>query len=370
MSNQKQTNNDRFKIPEGLVNSGRTSYKNDNKINLELSKEYIGLVIGKGGATINQIRSDTGADIQLKKINGSDNQMAIIGGSESQIRDAEQYIMKVIKRVKNNDRNSGGGGRFGGGDNDRFGSRWNQSRRDNRNRQNYSRDRNRDRAMNNYRSDPPKPKVVKADISSINEFPALAPKPKSNVCGTSQTGASVGNTLSFAKMAEKKKVEKKVVITPKPKMVVLGKKKSLPTVEEILRTEGSLVVGDYLYVGNKNDCNNREWLDSNEINHIINLTDDIPNHFDGDLNYLSLPIDDKNSNDIKEKLRVAIDYIDNTKDNGNKILVHCDLGVSKSIYIIVGYIMKTQGRDANMAYQMVKEKRDIANININLLLDK
>ena len=151
-------------------------------------------------------------------------------------------------------------------------------------------------------------------------------------------------------------------------MIVLGKKK--PSIDEILSTNGSLVVGDYLYVGNKNDCNNREWLDNNDITHIINLTDDIPNHFDGDLNYLNLPIDDKNSDDIKEKLKVAIDYIDNLKDNSNKILVHCDLGISKSIYIIVGYIMKSQGRDANMAYQMVKEKRDIADINISLLLDK
>ena len=174
MSNQQTNNRDRFKIPQGLVNSGRTSYKNDtkndtknDKINLELNKEYIGLVIGKSGATINQIRSDTGADIQLKKINGSDNQMAIISGSESQIRDAEQYIMKVIKRVQNNSNS------VESEDKGIVSSRWNQPMRDNDNRVNYPRDQPRDRQ---YSRDQPRYRQYSRDQPRDRQYSRDQPR--------------------------------------------------------------------------------------------------------------------------------------------------------------------------------------------------
>ena len=71
---------------------------------LIIDSKHIGIIIGKGGNTINQIRKDTGANIQLQKpTQANPDHCAIINGTDDQIADSIQYINKIINRVFNQD---------------------------------------------------------------------------------------------------------------------------------------------------------------------------------------------------------------------------------------------------------------------------
>tara|TARA_B110001469_G_scaffold126040_1_gene142696 strand:+ start:900 stop:1610 length:711 start_codon:yes stop_codon:yes gene_type:complete len=88
--------------------------------NLFIDPKHIGIIIGKGGNTINQIRKDTGANIQLKKpTQENPDHYAIINGTDDQITDAIQYINKIINRVFKQDNTN------------QISNRWNEGRYNN-----------------------------------------------------------------------------------------------------------------------------------------------------------------------------------------------------------------------------------------------
>jgi hypothetical protein len=68
------------------------------KDNLKIDSKKVGIVIGTGGKNINKIRKDTGANINIKKINDSLSN-CYINGTEAQVKDAKQYIEKVINQT-------------------------------------------------------------------------------------------------------------------------------------------------------------------------------------------------------------------------------------------------------------------------------
>ena len=68
------------------------------KDSLKIDSKKVGIVIGSGGKTINKIRRDTGANINIKKINDTSSN-CYFSGTETQVRDAKQYIQKVINQT-------------------------------------------------------------------------------------------------------------------------------------------------------------------------------------------------------------------------------------------------------------------------------
>jgi len=72
--------------------------------NLKIDIKHVGIVIGSSGKTINRIIDDTGADIKIKKLNDTHSN-CVINGTESQIKDAKQYISKIIDQTKSNRNN-------------------------------------------------------------------------------------------------------------------------------------------------------------------------------------------------------------------------------------------------------------------------
>jgi len=124
-----------------------------------------------------------------------------------------------------------------------------------------------------------------------------------------------------------------------------------------------------LYLGNERDASNRELLQSLSITHILNVTSQIPLHFEDDkaLTYKRLPATDSCSQNLKQYFDDAVSFIDEATSKGQKVLVHCQAGVSRSASIVIAYIMTRRSVGMLEAYRYVKARRAIVAPNFNFM---
>lgn len=124
----------------------------------------------------------------------------------------------------------------------------------------------------------------------------------------------------------------------------------------------------YLYLGSKRECENLELLRQYQITYVLNVTPNIPNHFENDgLKYLQIPIRDRWNQNLAEHFPEAIDFIDEARSSKSGILVHCHGGVSRSVTVTVAYLMQKQGLSLNDAYDFVKQRKANIAPNVNFL---
>lgn len=65
----------------------------------------------------------------------------------------------------------------------------------------------------------------------------------------------------------------------------------------------------------------------------------------------------------KPMIEIAYHFIDNAVSSGNKVLVHCMAGVSRSVSTVTYYLMKKYNINFFYAFNYIQSKRSIANPN-------
>lgn len=124
----------------------------------------------------------------------------------------------------------------------------------------------------------------------------------------------------------------------------------------------------YLYLGSKRESENRKLLRQFQISYVLNVTPNIPNHFENDgLKYLQIPVRDHWNQNLAEHFPEAIDFIDEARSSKSGILVHCHGGVSRSVTVTVAYLMQKRGLSLNDAYDFVKQRKTNIAPNVNFL---
>lgn len=112
--------------------------------------------------------------------------------------------------------------------------------------------------------------------------------------------------------------------------------------------ECSVIIPDWLYLGDKNDCSDHSFLQETGITHILNVTDVIPVYFPDDFVYAQIKVDDAPKYALNEYFDAATAFIDTVNPKMNeensdhhlKLLVHCAVGRSRSATIIIQYLMR------------------------------
>jgi dual specificity MAP kinase phosphatase len=66
-------------------------------------------------------------------------------------------------------------------------------------------------------------------------------------------------------------------------------------------------------------------------------------------------------------LEEAFEFIETAKNNNAKILVHCQLGKSRSSSILIAYFIKYLGYEWDSAYTFLKNKRKIVFPNLSFM---
>eukprot|EP00347_Sterkiella_histriomuscorum_P020163 403338863 len=101
-----------------------------------------------------------------------------------------------------------------------------------------------------------------------------------------------------------------------------------------------------VYISDVLAAENREMLAKHKITHILIVSAGITPRYPDKFTYKRIQIDDKDSQDIRQHLWNAIEFIEDAVVNVNpmsglngRCLVHCAAGISRSGSIIVAYCM-------------------------------
>jgi protein tyrosine phosphatase (PTP) superfamily phosphohydrolase (DUF442 family) len=102
---------------------------------------------------------------------------------------------------------------------------------------------------------------------------------------------------------------------------------------------------DYLYVGSKVVAQDLAMLKSNGITHVVNCVGDLcENYFEPELTYMRLFLMDNAQEDIMCVAYDVFHFIDQARQHGGVVYVHCQQGVSRSCVMCIGYIMYLENK--------------------------
>tara|TARA_B000000557_G_C20778993_1_gene445575 strand:- start:173 stop:862 length:690 start_codon:yes stop_codon:yes gene_type:complete len=148
---------------------------------------------------------------------------------------------------------------------------------------------------------------------------------------------------------------------------------------------------DHIYLGSGYHAANWEWLTENKIGYIVNVALEVDNFFPDDIEYIQLEAIRDNGEELfnyldkiitnirnirdtdnydadSEKDLLEINQsIDNVNNNRSNVLIHCLVGRSRSVTIVMAYLMKYHDMDVDQALKYVVDKRSYANPSITLL---
>ncbi|CAG0881093.1 unnamed protein product [Darwinula stevensoni] len=125
----------------------------------------------------------------------------------------------------------------------------------------------------------------------------------------------------------------------------------------------------HLFLGNAQNSEDAEALKKHGIQYILNVTPNLPNVFEdsGDIKYMQIPIDDHWSQDVANFFPEAISFIDEARQSGVGVLVHCWAGISRSVTITVAYLMYKLSMSLNEAYDFVRKRKANIAPNFNFM---
>ncbi|CAH7678674.1 hypothetical protein BY996DRAFT_6430991 [Phakopsora pachyrhizi] len=148
----------------------------------------------------------------------------------------------------------------------------------------------------------------------------------------------------------------------------------------------------FVYLGNLNHASNALMLKALGITHVVSMgesalippgsatVDSSGSTFFGVVNSLwqecangeiavldMKGVADDGIDSIRPHLERAMDFIEQCRLSGGKVLVHCRVGVSRSATIVIAYVMKHLKMDLASAYLMVRSRRLNILIQPNLL---
>lgn len=115
---------------------------------------------------------------------------------------------------------------------------------------------------------------------------------------------------------------------------------------------------DYLYLGNQQQGANKKMLKDIGITRILSVKESfgLP-PANPDFEVLHMPMSDYGNQDLRELMDQCIDFIEQTKQKHEKILVHCRLGVNRSTTIVLAYLMLRERWTLKQAWTHVKAQR-------------
>ncbi|XP_070688745.1 dual specificity protein phosphatase 22-B-like [Pempheris klunzingeri] len=121
-----------------------------------------------------------------------------------------------------------------------------------------------------------------------------------------------------------------------------------------------------LYLGNIKDARDRQLLAEHNITHILSIHDTAAPFLE-DMTYLCISAADHSKQNLIQYFRDSIMFIHESRLKGEGCLVHCVAGVSRSVTLVVAYIMTVTGRGWVEALAAVRAARPCAGPNLGFL---
>lgn len=124
---------------------------------------------------------------------------------------------------------------------------------------------------------------------------------------------------------------------------------------------------DNIYLGSAFNAASRYTINKLSIKLIINVTKNINNYFN-DLTYVNIPIHDNGIDLIDNYLQKTYDNIASFQiANSGNILIHCFFGASRSVSVVLFYLIKKHNMSLKKAIKFVSKKRKVIHPSLTLL---
>jgi len=122
-------------------------------------------------------------------------------------------------------------------------------------------------------------------------------------------------------------------------------------------TDISEILPAVLYLGSAAGAGYKANLVRLDIKTIINVTKVFPNLFPGCFSYHKIGIDDTLAENIKQHFSRTNEIIDACRQRGERVLVHCMMGISRSSTIVIAYLMKAENKRLKDALEFTRSRR-------------
>lgn len=124
-----------------------------------------------------------------------------------------------------------------------------------------------------------------------------------------------------------------------------------------------------LYLGNYHHAEDCQIIENLKITHILNATNCIEMRFRCiGVEYLRLGVEDLVTENISAVFNHAYDFISEAlSKEGNRVLVHCAQGMSRSVTLVIMYLMKSRKIGYEEAFIIVKTYRESASPNVGFI---
>ena len=114
---------------------------------------------------------------------------------------------------------------------------------------------------------------------------------------------------------------------------------------------------DWLYLGSYRNACDKQGIKDLGINYVLNCAIECKESFPPGIKYCHLKLSDSPNFRIINFLDKASNFINQAQTNNGIILVHCQLGISRSTTCVIAYFIKYLGYTAMSALNFIKKKR-------------
>ena len=119
-----------------------------------------------------------------------------------------------------------------------------------------------------------------------------------------------------------------------------------------------------LYVGSDHVARDLKQLKLNGITHIVNCAGNVcGNYFPEEFSYLSYFLKDSRMESIESLFHEVVDFIEDAKEEGGSVFVHCMQGVSRSVTVCMAYMIFKQKETFETVFTQARAKRSISSPN-------
>ncbi|KAJ6794973.1 putative dual specificity protein phosphatase 1B [Iris pallida] len=123
-----------------------------------------------------------------------------------------------------------------------------------------------------------------------------------------------------------------------------------------------------LFLGSVGVALNKEALKNLNITHVLIVAKSLDPAFPNDFTYKKIDVLDTSDTNLKEHFEECFDFIDSARKDGGGVLVHCFAGRSRSVTIILAYLMKKHRMSLSHALELVRSKRPQVGPNPGFML--
>ncbi|EKE38967.1 hypothetical protein ENUP19_0083G0054 [Entamoeba nuttalli] len=144
------------------------------------------------------------------------------------------------------------------------------------------------------------------------------------------------------------------------------------SIEGYTNHDCAAIYPEKLYLGTVAVANDISILHKLNIKNIVNATgylrggydnttEQYPDAFPNEINYLHLHINDQENFQITNYFQSCFDFIDHAFSQNEKVLVHCQAGISRSATLVIAYLIYHEKISLKDAYSKVYQvKKNIA----------